>query len=480
VGVLGGLTTSTQEAVIALSGWTDNVVVEPDPRRIDQGATISMNDDQLGVPGDDGVDYPMQALPLDSEEVPARPEGVTPWWTAAAEPADDPAVGPAPAGSHAARGGRARRVLVKVGGTGAAVILAAAASGVVVHHLDGDNTTTASATAVTAAAPVASVESALTKAEKSVVIINDTITTTSSSGEGGFGGGFGGQTYSASAAGTGIIITSTGEVVTNAHVVNGATNIKVTLPDGTVHSASILGMNTTKDLAVIKISGVSGLTPATFANSDTANVGESVIAIGNAEGYGGAPTVTEGILSAKNRSESSSSEGNDSSENLTGLLQTDAAINPGNSGGPLVDANGDVVGIDTAVATGTTSEPAQNIGFAIPANEVVSEIPSLEKGGTSSSSTSGSTATTSGAVLGVEVEDSASGAGATVEQVVSGSGAANAGLEAGDVITAVGRTQVTDADDLAAAIAAHKVGQSVKVTYTRNGVTKTTTATLGS
>jgi hypothetical protein len=111
VGVLGGLTTSTQEAVIALSGWTDNVVVEPDPRRIDQGATISMNDDQLGVPDDDGVDYPMQALPLDSEEVPARPEGVTPWWTAAAEPADDPALGSAPAGSDAARGGRARRVL---------------------------------------------------------------------------------------------------------------------------------------------------------------------------------------------------------------------------------------------------------------------------------------------------------------------------------------------------------------------------------
>jgi putative serine protease PepD len=399
--------------------------------------------------------YDMQALPFEPE--------AAPWW------ADQPA---APA--YPTVPAQPRRRFLRVGATGAAVILAAATSGVVVHALDGNATgSTITTTTVPAATAAASVTTALAKAEKSVVIINDTITETSSE-SGGFGGGFGGGTSTASAAGTGIIITAGGEVVTNAHVVNGATDIKVTLPDGSVHSASIVGLDATKDLAVIQVSGVSGLTPATWANSATAQVGDSVIAIGNAEGYGGKPSVTEGILSATGRSLSSSTDGNDSEENLSGLLQTDASINPGNSGGPLVDSAGDVVGIDTAVATGTSSEPAQGIGFAIPSNEVVTEIPILEKGGGTSSSSS-----STGAVLGVVVSD-APGGGATVEQVESGSGAAKAGLQAGDVIIGLGRTEITDASDLSAAVEADSVGQRVRITFTRNGSTDTTTATLGS
>ena len=144
-------------------------------------------------------------------------------------------------------------------------------------------------------------------------------------------------------------------------MVDGASSIKVTLPDnGGTHSASIVGIDVTADLAVIQIDGVSNLKPATFANSDTVQVGDSVLAVGNALGYGGAPTVTEGILSAKGRSLTGQSD------NLTNLLQTDAAINPGNSGGPLVDATGQVIGIDTAVAAGSATEPAQNIGFRHP------------------------------------------------------------------------------------------------------------------
>ncbi|HEX7354184.1 MAG TPA: trypsin-like peptidase domain-containing protein [Mycobacteriales bacterium] len=380
---------------------------------------------------------------------------------------------------------RWRRGTLKAVGLGAVVVLAAGTSGVVVHELDTSGRSSspaASTTLVPAAAGVASVQSALAKAEKSVVIINDTMTSTSSNGRGGFGGfgGFGNQSYQSSAAGTGIIISADGNVVTNAHVVNGASNIQVTLPDGSKKSASIVGMNTAKDLAVIKIAGVSGLTPATWADSDTAQVGDEVIAIGNAEGYGGSPSVTQGILSAKNRSLSSSDGGNSSSENLSGLLQTDAAINPGNSGGPLVDAAGDVLGIDTAVATGTTDEPAQNIGFAIPSNTVVATIPSLLKGGTSGGSSSNNSATGSGAVLGVEVSDQNGGSGALVEQVVPGSGAANAGLQAGDVITKVDSTSISDAQDLATAIQSHNVGDKVTITFTRSGSSHTVKATLGS
>jgi putative serine protease PepD len=188
-------------------------------------------------------------------------------------------------------------------------------------------------------------------------------------------------TQQGTGAGTGIVISSDGYVVTNAHVVNGATSITVALPGHGTHSATLVGLDPTKDLAVIKISGVSGLTAATFANSSAVQTGDSVLAVGNAEGYGGTPTVTEGIVSALNRSLASASDSTSANgSSLSGLIQTDAAINPGNSGGPLVDTAGHVIGINTAVATGTTSNPVQGIGFAIPSNTVVSALPKLLAG----------------------------------------------------------------------------------------------------
>jgi S1-C subfamily serine protease len=363
--------------------------------------------------------------------------------------------------------------LQRAAGIGVVIVLTAATTGLTVHELDGSSTRTVAATASTVAAVkgTSGVAAALATISPSVVIINDTITTSSGNSGGYFGGNgsFGGS-QTASAAGTGIIISSDGNVVTNAHVVNGATNISVTTSDGKKHSATIVGLDATADLAVIKIADVSGLTPATFASSTKAAVGDSVIAVGNAEGYGGSPSVTEGIISAKNRSLS------DSEENLSGLLQTDAAINPGNSGGPLVDSNGHVVGINTAVATGTTSEPAQNIGFSIPSDTVTKELPSLLAGKGASSSGSGNS---SGAFLGVSVGDSSS-SGAVVEAVESGSPAATAGIESGDVITALGNEQITDANDLVKAVQSHQSGDKVSVTLDRNGSTTKVSVTLGS
>jgi S1-C subfamily serine protease len=367
----------------------------------------------------------------------------------------------------------------------AAVVVSAAVSGTVVHAVDDHSgtsgSTSASSTAVTslpaAAQAAADVKTALAKIEPSVVLINDTITSTDSGGGGfgGFGGngGFGGG-FEESGAGTGIIISASGEVVTNAHVVNGATDIKVTLPNnGGVHSATVVAANTTEDLAVLQVSGVSNLTPATFANSDTASVGDSVLAVGNALGYGGAPTVTEGILSAKGRTLSGGED------NLSNLLQTDAAINPGNSGGPLVDADGDVIGIDVAVASGTESEPAQNIGFAIASNTVVAALPALKAGnsGSTTQGNSGNSGTTqSGAILGVEVSDGTGGA--LVQAVEPGSPAETAGIQAGDLITAVNGKTVADGDALQQAIHAQKVGATVTISITRNGTTTTVKATL--
>jgi S1-C subfamily serine protease len=362
----------------------------------------------------------------------------------------------------------------------AAVVISAAASGTVVHLVD-DHSGRGSANAAATTTPAVSslpqatqvtadVKTALARIEPSVVLINDTITSSGANGRGGFGGsgGFGG--FQESGAGTGIIITADGEIVTNAHVVNGATAITVTLPNnGGTHPASIVGIDTTQDLAVIKISGVSNLKPATFANSDTAAVGDSVLAVGNALGYGGAPTVTEGILSAKGRTLTGTDD------NLSNLLQTDAAINPGNSGGPLVDSTGQVIGINVAVASGTTSEPAQNIGFSIPSNTVVNDLPSL-KAGKGANSQGGQT-TQSGTFLGVSVADATGGA--LVQAVEPGSPAAAAGIQAGDLITSVNGKAIADGTALQQAIRSEKSGTTVTIGLTRNGSPTTVKATLG-
>jgi putative serine protease PepD len=244
-----------------------------------------------------------------------------------------------------------------------------------------------SSAAAPAAATSSNTQAVLAKVEPSVVEISTTV---------GGGGPFG---VVGAGAGTGIIIGSSGEVVTNAHVVSGATSIRVQVPGrgGTV-AATVIGANSSQDLALLQLKGVSGLSAAAFAATSTVHVGEPVFAVGNAEGYGGAPTVTEGIVSALNRDLPSGAGGSGA---LHGLLQTDAAINPGNSGGALVDTAGRVIGITTEIAAGQGNEPAQNIGFAIPTDTVVKALPGLRAGSGATPSAGGSQSATGTAFLGV-------------------------------------------------------------------------------
>jgi len=182
--------------------------------------------------------------------------------------------------------------------------------------------------------------------------------------------------------GTGMIVTSSGEIVTNDHVIAGASSVTVVLSGtSTSVSATVVGTDVTDDIALLKIQGTD-LPTVTFANSSSVAVGDGVVAIGYALGLSGDPTVTDGIVSAENRSITASDSNGESSEELTGLFQTDAAISSGDSGGPLVDSSGDVIGMDSASAASDASATAQNIGFAIPSNKLVAVIAELRTGAT--------------------------------------------------------------------------------------------------
>jgi S1-C subfamily serine protease len=173
----------------------------------------------------------------------------------------------------------------------------------------------------------------------------------------------------ATGAGSGFVISADGYVLTNNHVVSGASTITVTFADGTTEDATVVGTDPTHDIAVLKIADTHGATPLTLADTSTLQVGDEVLAIGNALDLGDSPTVTLGIVSAKDRTIQTDTE------TLSGLIQTDAAINPGNSGGPLVDGTGAVVGINAAGVEG-----ANNIGFAIDIATVKNIVTQIEQG----------------------------------------------------------------------------------------------------
>ncbi|GAC1363216.1 MAG: trypsin-like peptidase domain-containing protein [Actinomycetota bacterium] len=271
----------------------------------------------------------------------------------------------------------------------------------------------------------------------------------------------------ATGQGTGMILDAQGTVLTNAHVVSGATTLSVRpFGQSVIYQAKVLGVDTIDDVALIQIQNPGTLTPVTLGPSAGVQVGDPVVAVGNALGLSpGGPTVTSGIISALNRSLSTSTGTGAGTEHLTGLFQTDAPINPGNSGGPLVDASGKVIGMNTAVST-----DGQNVGFAIPTDRITPVLDSLRKGATPSS--------TQG-FLGVTLGPAASG-GAQITQVLAGSPAATAGLLVGDVITAVNGVTTTSTSDAAAAISSTPAGAKVTLTIQRGGATQTVTATLGS
>jgi putative serine protease PepD len=173
-------------------------------------------------------------------------------------------------------------------------------------------------------------------------------------------------------AGTGIVIDDSGDILTNAHVVEGARSLTVTLPGSTqTRTATLVGSDAAHDVAVIHVDDTTGLRAADLASSDDVQVGEGVVAIGNALALEGSLTVTEGIVSAVDRSIQT-----EESSSMTGLLQTDAAISSGNSGGPLVDANGTVIGMNTAVASSNGQVQASNVGFAIPIHTALDQVAS--------------------------------------------------------------------------------------------------------
>ncbi|MFT3872771.1 MAG: trypsin-like peptidase domain-containing protein [Nocardioides sp.] len=281
-----------------------------------------------------------------------------------------------------------------------------------------------------------------------------------------------------SGSGSGIILSADGEILTNNHVVEVAGSsgsIEVLFNDGSHASARVLGTDPLTDTAVIKAEGVSGLSPATIGQSSQLRVGQQVVAIGSP--FGLQSTVTSGIVSALNRPVN---VGTDEQGNATTYpaIQTDAAINPGNSGGPLVDMNGDVVGINSSIKTTGSSESESGsigLGFAIPIDEVMPIIDQMAKG-----------ATPTHAKMGVSVTDVTGGStqllqeGAQVGSVTEGSAAAEAGLKAGDVITKVGDNQITSADSLVATIRSYRPGDKVKVTWERDGKEQSAEITLDS
>jgi putative serine protease PepD len=289
--------------------------------------------------------------------------------------------------------------------------------------------------------------------------------------------------------GTGMIITSDGEVITNNHVielyVQGGNTGTITVTEyGQTKPlpSTLVGYDQSKDIALLKINNASNLPTVTFGDSSKAVVGDAVVAIGNALGLSaGTPTVTQGIISALGRSVQAGGTGTQT-ESLQNLIQTDAAINAGNSGGPLIDTAGQVIAMNTAVA-GTASDgtTSQNIGFAIPISQVESRLPDLQKGGQSGNG---------GGYLGVDITTLTPAlrqqygftptSGAVVLSVVSGSPAAKAGLVQGDVIVGINGTAVNSADDLQKVISNAKPGQSVTITYYVGNSKRTTTATLGS
>ena len=283
--------------------------------------------------------------------------------------------------------------------------------------------------------------------------------------------------------GTGMIISSDGLVVTNNHVIAAADpsgTITVTRTGSTkALSATLIGTNPVDDVALIRINNVSKLPTVTFGNSNALLVGDSVVAIGNALGLAaGTPTVTNGIVSALGRTVTASSSS--ATETLNNKIQTDAAINPGNSGGPLLDAQGDVIGMNTAVA-GTLADgtSAQHIGFAIPVATIESLLTSLK---------AGQSVVSHGAFMGVEISSMnptlqaeynfSVSSGAVVMSVVPDSGAARGGLKQGDVIVAIDATAITSAQDVTSVLSALRPGDVITVKIVRGTTRLTKSVTL--
>ncbi|WP_303834001.1 S1C family serine protease [Ruminococcus flavefaciens] len=325
-------------------------------------------------------------------------------------------------------------------------------------------------------------EEVVEKVLPSVVGIESTFTMTSQSSGGGYFnfGGFGQaqqpQTSSATATGTGVVITTDGYIVTNAHVIYDteynaglASSISVIVNEEERYDAEVIGYDTDYDLAVLKINA-KDLVAAEFGNSDELSLGQNVIAIGNPLGFDLMNTVTSGIVSGLNRQITIN-------EKSMTLIQTDAAINSGNSGGPLINKYGQVIGINSSKMSASYSEASiEGIGFAIPSNEASRIVEDIMEYGY----------VTGKPQLGISCQDITENisrmydipVGVYVTAVAEDSAAEKAGLQAGDIITKINDEDVASFEELTAKKNEHKAGETIELTYVRNGAEDKVTVTL--
>jgi putative serine protease PepD len=359
---------------------------------------------------------------------------------------------------------------VAAGGAALALVLGGGLAGGAVAAVIGHDTTYASPTAVQPATnkSATGIAAIATAVQPSVVSI--TVTTQMGQGEG-----------------SGVVLRSDGTILTNNHVVADAGQggqMTVKFSDGKKASASVLGTDPATDLAVIKADGVSGLKPATFGSSDRLQVGDPVVAIGSPLGLEG--SVTSGIVSALHRTLSEGSgdqqqlpqfpgqqqqqQGGSGGTTIGDAIQTDAAINPGNSGGPLVNSYGQVIGVNTAIATSGGGNGNIGVGFAIPIDTAKQVADQLIKSGKATH-----------AYLGVTLSDAMGGQqGALVASVQTGTPAAKSGLQEGDIVTQVDGKAIDGADTLSAVIRGHHPGDKITLTYVRNGQKHTANISLAS
>jgi len=282
---------------------------------------------------------------------------------------------------------------------------------------------------------------------------------------------------SGAAAGTGMVVTSGGVVITNNHVITGATKITATdIGNGTTYTAKVIGYDYGRDIAVLQLEGASDLKTVTFGDSSSLKTDQNVATIGNAGGAGGTPTAAAGQITGLNQSITAGDEVDGGSERLTGLIQLSGNLQPGDSGGPLVNESGEVIGMDTAASTTFQIQSSADQGFAIPIAEVQSISGQIREGEASGTIHIGPTG-----LLGVFLQGGNGEQGATVENVISGTPAATSGLTAGDTITALDGKSVGSPTDLTELMLAKHPGEKVTLTYqTQAGAQQTATVTLAS
>jgi putative serine protease PepD len=288
------------------------------------------------------------------------------------------------------------------------------------------------------------------------------------------------QNGSSAGSGSGVVLTPDGYVLTNNHVVTMESDevgdVQVRTSDGTLYDAEVVGTDPASDLAVIKLDDADGLTPAEFADSDDVEVGDVAVAIGAPLGLSN--TVTDGIISATDRAVTTGSSQDDTT--VLDALQTDAAINPGNSGGALVNGAGEVIGINTAIASVASGSPGSSqggnigVGFAIPSNTATRIAQEIIENGSATRAFLGVAARTAAGEENAEI-----GTGAEIVSVEPDSAASKSGLREGDVVTAVGDRPVTSSAELTAAVRSAAPGDTVSLTVLRDGKTATVEVTLG-